>query len=76
MQAGEQPRITKDVRRDRQGDVIAMRAVEANVREAAASERPEVQVSDARGSKLTLHAGLRQPLPARKPRGPRPGQPL
>jgi len=34
-----------------------MRAVEANAREAAASARPEVQVSDARGAKLTAAGG-------------------
>ncbi len=50
MQAGEQPRITKDVRQDHQGEVIAMRAVEANAREAAASARPEIEVSDAHGA--------------------------
>ncbi len=57
MHAGDPPRITKDVRQDHQGEVVAMRAVEANAREAAASARPEVQVSDARGAKLTAARG-------------------
>jgi hypothetical protein len=57
MHAGDPPHITKDVRQDHQGEVVAMRAVEANAREAAASARPEVQVSDARGAKLTAACG-------------------
>jgi len=39
--------------------VVAMRAVEANGREAAASARPEVQVSDARGAKLAAACGAK-----------------
>ena len=62
MQAGEQPRITKDVRQDHQGEAIAMCAEEANAREAAASARPEVQVSDARGAKLTAARGAETAL--------------
>ena len=59
MQAGEQARITKDVRQDQdhQGEVVAMRAAEASACEAAASTLPDVEVSDTRGAKPAAARG-------------------
>ena len=57
MQAGEQPRIMKDIRQGYQGEVVAMRAAEASACEAAASTLSEVEVSDTSGAKLAAARG-------------------
>ena len=74
MQAGEQPRITKDIRQGHQGEVVAMRAAEASGCEAAASTLPELEVSDTRGGKLAaVRAAEAAFAKGRKPRGLRAG---
>jgi len=57
MQAGEQPHITEDIRQDHQRDVAAMCEAAASVREVTTTALLEVEVADARGTKLAATSG-------------------